>query len=127
MGAEAEAEVEEEEAKEEDDDNNQKPDVRYEADVIQDQRILDDDDSDDDVDEHSSKPGGKKEELEALELSAVNKETEDRWKIQNARRLRRKLQRIKIREVSKKDVMPDERANMVSNWKQSYDYEKKKK
>ena len=107
----------EEEVAEKEDDDNQNPDVRgYEADVIQEQRILDDDDSDDDdVDEHSSKSGRKTEELETSELSAVNKESEDAWKIQNAYRLRRKLRRITIREVSKTDVMPDERAKMVSN------------
>ena len=99
--------------------------MRYEADVIQDQRILDDDDGDDDVDDgHSSKPARKKEELQVVDPSAVNRESEDGWKIQNAYRLRKKIKKITIREVSKKDVMPDERAKMVSNLKQDYDYER---
>lgn len=109
--------MEEEEVEKKEDDNNQNPDVRYEADVIQDQRILADDDDDDDVDEHSSKPSGKKEELKAVDPSVdnrENKESKDGWKIQNANRLRRKIKRITIREVSKKDVMPDERAKMVN-------------
>lgn len=109
--------MEEEEVEKKEDDNNQNPDVRYEADVIQDQRILADDDDDDDVDEHSSKPSGKKEELKAVDPSVDNREnneSKDGWKIQNANRLRRKIKRITIREVSKKDVMPDERAKMVS-------------
>ena len=114
--AEAEAEVEEEEAEEKDDDNNQNPDVRYEADVIQDQRILVDDDDYDNVDErHSSKLARKKEELYVVDPSVVSRESEDGWKIQNAYRLRRKIKRIIKREVSKKDVMPDERAKLVSN------------
>ena len=111
-----EAEVEEEETEKEDDDNNQNPDVRYEADVVQDQRILDDGDGDDDIDDgHSSKLARKKEELNTEDPSAVGRESEDEWKIQNARRLRKKIKRITIRELSKKDVMPDERAEMVSN------------
>ena len=108
--------MEEEETEKEDDDNNQNPDVRYEADVIQDQRILDDGDGDDDIDDgYSSKLARKKEELDIEDPSAVERESEDEWKIQNARRLRRKIKRITIRELSKKDVMPDERAEMVSN------------
>lgn len=108
--------MEEEETEKEDDDNNQNPDVRYEADVIQDQRILDDGDGDDDIDdEYSSKLARKKEELDIEDPFAVGRESEDEWKIQNARQLRRKIKRITIRELSKKDVMPDERAEMVSN------------
>lgn len=108
--------MEEEEAERKEDDNNQTPDVRYEADVIQDQRILDDDDTDhDDVDDrYCSKPSSKKEELGAVD-PVVNRESEDGWKIQNAHRLKRKIKRITVREVSKKDVMLDERAKMVSN------------
>jgi len=109
-----------EEETEKEDDNNQTPDVRYEADVIEGQRILDDedhedheDDYDDDVDdEHRSKPARKKEDLGSVDPSAVSR---DGWKVQNAYRLRRKIQRITIREVSKKDVMPNERVKLVSN------------
>lgn len=108
--------MKEEETAKEDDDNDQNPDVRYEADVIQDQRILDDDDDDDDVDfEHSSKPARKKEELGAEDPSDISRKSEDGWKIQNFYRLMKKIKRITIHEVSKKDVMPDERAKMVSN------------
>ena len=90
--------------------------MRYEADVIQDQRILDDDDSDDDVDDgYNSKPSRKKEEMDVGDPSAFRSENEDRWKIQNFYRLRKKIKRITIREVSKNDFMPDERAKMVSN------------
>ena len=107
--------MEEKEAEKEDDNSNQNPDVQYEADVIQNQRILDDDDGNDDVDDgHSSKPSRKKEELDA-EDPAVSRECEDGWKIQYFHRLRKKIKRITIREVSKKDVMPDERAKMVRN------------
>ena len=109
-------EVEDKEAEKEGDANNQNPDVRYEADVIQDQRILDDDDGYDDVgDGHSSKPTRKKEKLYVVDPSVDSKESEDGWKIQNAYRLRRKMKRITKREVSKKDVMPDERMKTVSN------------
>lgn len=108
--------MEDEEAEEEDDVNNHNPDVRYEADVIQDQRILNDDDNYDDVDDgHSSKSASKKEELYVVDPTVVSSESEDGWKIQNAYRLRRKIKRIIKREVRKKNVMPDERARMVSS------------
>ena len=107
-GANAEAEVEIEEAdKEEGADDNENPDVLYEANVMQDQRILDDDD----VIVYSSNAMERSEELEVVKPFVFN---EDGWQIQNAHRLRKKFKRIMILELSKKDVMPDERAETVS-------------
>ncbi|KAJ7333532.1 NFX1-type zinc finger-containing protein 1 [Desmophyllum pertusum] len=108
-GANAEAEVEIEEAdKEEGADDNENPDVLYEANVMQDQRILDDDD----VIVYSSNAMERSEELEVVKPFVFN---EDGWQIQNAHRLRKKFKRIMILELSKKDVMPDERAETVTN------------
>lgn len=47
--------------------------------------------------------------------SVVSEELEgdDEWKEQNAYRVKRKFKRIIYRELSKKDVMPDEEAKMV--------------
>ena len=39
--------------------------------------------------------------------------SEDGWQVQNADRLKKRLKRTIIQELSKKDVMPDERAKMV--------------
>lgn len=89
--------------------------MRYEADVMQDQRILDDDDGDDDdEDGFSSKPARKWEELNVEDPCCFSRESEDGWKMQNAYRIRKKIKRITIRELSKTDVMPDERAKMVN-------------
>lgn len=79
----------------------------YEANAIQDQRILDDDD----VRVFSSRPVG---EMKVVNPFVFIGEDDDQWQIQNARRLKRKLKRIMTQELSKKDVMSDDEAKRVS-------------
>lgn len=82
---------------------------------MQDQRILYDDDDNDDVEDgYSSKPARRREELDVVDPSAFSRENEDGWKMQNVYRI---IKRIMIRELSKTDVMPDERAKMVNKAK----------
>ena len=95
------------EAEGEEDEN---PDVLYEADVMQDQTILDIDD----VKVFGSKAvpgkGGKLRIVNPFDFKGV---TEDGFQIQKAKRLAKKLKRIMVFELSRKDVMSDERANAV--------------
>ena len=81
----------------------------YEADVLQDQRVLDTDDVR--VFGTKSVVSGK---LKVADPFAVSGEMEDGWQIQNADRLKKRLKRTIIQELSRKDVMPDERVKMVS-------------
>ena len=105
---EVEVEAEPLEAGNEDDDED--PDVLYEANVMQDQRILDDDD----VRVFSSRSGGKNvEQLKVVTPYVFSGEGDDKWQIPRAHRL--KWKRIMNNELSKKDVMSDERAKMVSS------------
>ena len=107
-GAEAEGEEAEEDEEEEQDENR---DVLYEADAMQDQRILEVDD----VQVFGSKPvpgkGGRLRIVNPFAFSAVD---EEGFQFQKPDRLKKKLKRIMVFELSKKDVMPDERANAVS-------------
>ena len=110
----AEAEVDQAEpldAEDEEDYDDENPDVLYEANVIQDQRILDDDD----VRVFSSKSVGKNvEQLKVVNPYVFSGEgDDDSWQIQRAHRLRWKLKRIMNKELGKKDVMSNERAKMV--------------
>ena len=83
----------------------------YQANVMQNQRILDDDD----VIVYKSKSAGKGEELTAA--SVVSKGTdESEWKVQKLNRLKRKLEKTMRQELSKTEVMPDERAETVRLW-----------
>ena len=111
MLAEAEAEEAEPlEAESEDDDDY--PDVLYEANVMQDQRMLDDDD----VRVFSSKSVRKTvEQLKVVNPYVFSGEGDEEWQIQRAHRLKWKLKRIMNKELSKKDVMSDEKAKMVSS------------
>lgn len=115
-GADAVAEVEPEirvkvaEVEEEEKDGNENPDVLYEANVMQDQRILDDDD----VIVYKSRSVGKGEELASAIVS--NGKGESEWKVQNAYRLKRKLEKIMRQELSKTEVMADWRAKAVRLW-----------
>jgi len=110
MLAEEEVEAEPLEAENEDDDDN--PDVLYEANVMQDQRILDDDD----VRVFSLRSGGKNvEQLKVVNPHVFSGEGDHEWQIQRAHRLKWKLKRIMNKELSKKDVMSVERAKMVSS------------
>lgn len=106
--AEAEGEEAEEDEEEEQDENR---DVLYEADAMQDQRILEVDD----VKVFGSKAvpgkGGKLRTVNPFAFSGV---TEDGFQYQKFGRLKKKLKKMMVFELSRKDVMPDERANAVS-------------
>lgn len=82
----------------------------YEANVMQDQRILDDDD----VIVYQTTSAGKDEELTSAIVS--NGKGGSEWKVQDAYRLKRKLEKIMRQELSKKEVMADERAKTVRLW-----------
>ena len=98
----------------EEEDDTEDPDVLYEADVMQDQRLLDNDD----VRVFGTKSAGLKgAKLKVVDPFAFAGGSDDGWQVQNADRLKKRLKRTIIQELSKKDVMPDERAKMVS-WKQ---------
>lgn len=104
----ADAELQDAEEEEEDEEN---PDVLYEADVMQDQRILDIDD----VTVFGSKAvAGKGGKLRVVNPFAFSGTTEDGWQIQNPERLKKKLKRTIILELSRKDTLPDERAKAVN-------------
>lgn len=111
----AEAEVEEVEpleAEDEEEDDDENPDVLYEANAMHDQRILDDDD----VKVFGWKSVGKKvEQLKVVNPYVFIVEGDDEWQIQRAHRLKRKLRRVVNKELGKKDVMTDEKAEMVSS------------
>ena len=110
MLAEAEVEVEPLETEDEEEDDDENPDVLYEANVMQDQRILDDDD----VKVFGSKSVGKKvEQLKVVNPYVFIGQGDEEWQIQRAHRLKRKLKRVVNKELSKKDVMTDEKAAMV--------------
>ena len=95
----------------EEEDDTEDPDVLYEADVMQDQRLLDNDE----VRVFDTKSVGLKgARLKVLDPFAFAGGSDDGWQVQNADRLKKKLKRTMIQELSKKDVMPDERAKMVS-------------
>ena len=78
---------------------------------MENQRLLDDDDEG-----YHWKLTRKPQDL----LQVVNpcidhgEESGDEWQIQNASRLKKKLKRIMHDELSKEDIMPKERAKMVS-------------
>ena len=97
----------------EEEDDTEDPDVLYEADVMQDQRLLDNDD----VRVFDTKSVGLKgAKLKVVDPFAFARGSDDGWQVQNADRLKKRLKRTMIQELSKKDVMPDERAKMV-RWK----------
>ena len=85
----------------------------YEADVMQDQRILDVDD----IKVFGSKAvpvkGGRLRIVNPFVFSGAN---EDGFQFQKPDRLKKKLKRMMVFELSKKDVMPDERAKAVSTF-----------
>jgi len=98
----------------EEEDDTEDPDVLYEADVMQDQRLLDNDDVRVFGTKSASLKGAR---LKVVDPFAFAGGSKDGWQVQNADRLKKRLKRTIIQELSKKDVMPDERAKMVS-WKQ---------
>ena len=99
----------------EEEDDTEDPDVLYEADVMQDQRLLDNDE----VRVFDTKSVGLKgARLKVLDPFAFAGGSDDGWQVQNVDRLKKKLKRTMIQELSKKDVMPDERAKMV-RWKRT--------
>ena len=81
----------------------------YEANVMQDQRILDDDD----VIVYKSKSAGKGVELTGASGIVSNEKGENEWKVQKAYRLKRRLEKIMRQELSKTEAMPRERAGTV--------------
>ena len=83
----------------------------YEADVMQDQRILDNDDVRVFVSKAVPGRGG---HLKIVDPFTFGRETDDGWQIQNSERLKKKLKRTMLLELSRKDAMPDERAKTVS-------------
>ena len=86
----------------------------YEADVMQDQRLLDNDE----VRVFDLKSTGLKgARLKVVDPFAFAGVSDDGWQVQNVDRLKKRLKRTIIQELSKKDVMPAERAKMV-RWKQ---------
>ena len=98
----------------EEEDDTEDPDVLYEADVMQDQRLLDNDE----VRVFDPKSTGLKgARLKVVDPFAFAGVSDDGWQVQNADRLKKRLKRTIIQELSKKDIMPDERAKMV-RWKQ---------
>ena len=95
---------------EEEEDDTEDPDVLYEADVMQDQRLLDNDD----VRVFGTKSAGLKgARLKVVDPFAFDGGSEDGWQVQNADRLKTRLKRTIIQQLSKKDFMPDERAKTV--------------
>ena len=109
-GAQPGREEAEEDEEEEDDDDNR--DVLYEADVMQDQRILDVDDVR--VFSGSKVVPGKGGRLRIVNPFAFSGVDDEGYQLQKPDKLKKKLKRIMAFELSKKDVMPDERANAVS-------------
>jgi len=105
------AEAEGEEAEEEEEEEEENPDVLYEADVMQDQRMLD-------IDEvkvfGSTAVPGKGGKLRIVNPFAFSGVTEDGFQFQKPDRLKKKIKRIMVFELSRKDVMSDDRANAVS-------------
>ena len=94
----------------EEEDDTEDPDVLYEADVMQEQRLLDSDD----VRVFGTKSAGLKgARLKIVDPFACAGGSDDGWQVQNVDRLKKRLKRTIIQELSKKDVMPDERAKMV--------------
>ena len=78
---------------------------------MQDQRILEVDD----VKVFGSKAvPGKGGRLRIVNLFAFSGVDEEGFQIQKLGRLKKKLKRMMVFELSRKDVMPDERANAVS-------------
>ena len=104
-GAEAEAEEVEEEEEE-----NENPDVLYEADVMQGQRVLDIDN----IRVYGSKVMPGSGNLKVADPFAFTKGAEGGWQIQNPEKLKKKLKRTMVLELSKKDVMQAATARAVS-------------
>ena len=107
-----EAEGQQDDADAEEEDDTEDPDVLYEADVMQDQRVLDNDD----VRVFGTKSvvvkGGR---LRIVDPFAFRRGVDaDGFQVQNPRRLMKKLKRTIIQELSRKDVMPDNRVRTVS-------------
>ena len=112
-GAEAQ-DGDDEGGEEEEEDDTEDLDVVYEADVMQDQRLLDNDD----VRVFGTKSAGLKgERLKVVNPFAFDGGSDDGWQVQNAAQLKKRLKRTIIQQLSKKDFMPDERAKMVRYWK----------
>ena len=85
----------------------------YEAAALQDQRVLEIDE----VRILSKMPGMvKRGRLKVVDPFSFHGGVDaDGWQVQNADKLKKKLKRTIIQELSRKDVMPDDRVAAVSN------------
>ena len=97
--------------------DNQKPlDVRFEARVIQDQRILD---NDDDVIRFNDRPvQGEDAATEDFNMTqtaqGVGRDLQGGgWKFQNSNRVRQKIRQIVRKELRSQDTMSEEEASQV--------------
>ena len=84
----------------------------YEADAMQDQRVLDTDD----VRVFIAKSVmGKGRRLKVVDpFPSGGGIDADGWQVMNADKMKKRLKRTIIQELSRKDVMPDDRARLVS-------------
>ena len=82
----------------------------YEADVMQDQRVLDIDD----IKVYGSKVIPGSGHLKVVDPFAFSKGAEGEWQIQNPEKMKKKLKRNMVLELSKKDVMQAATARAVS-------------
>ena len=84
----------------------------YEADAMQDQRVLDTDDVRVFIAKSVMVKGRR---LKVVDPFPSGGEIDaDGWQVMNADKLKKRLKRTIIQELSRKDVMPDERARTVS-------------
>ena len=84
----------------------------YEADAMQDQRVLDTDDARVFI---AKSVVGKGKRLKVVDPFPFGGEIDaDGWQVQKADKLKKKMKRTIIQELSRKDVMPDDRARIVS-------------
>ena len=84
----------------------------YEADAMQDQRVLDTDDVSVFIAKSVMVKGKRLKVVDPF--SSGGEIDADGWQVMNADKLKKRLKRTIIQELSRKDVMPDERARMVS-------------
>lgn len=87
------------------------PDVRFDAFVIQDQRILDDDL---DVIRFNDKRSETETKMDSPDTTCAGYSRGGGWQFQNPSRIKQRIKRRIQRELNSEDVMSDEEANQVS-------------